>query len=50
MSNQARPIDWQCAHCGSSDANQFTRDGHSRRSLETCMDYRLHDMALHATS
>src|SRR5437588_5778185 len=35
ISSQARPIDWQCAHCGSSDANQFIRDGHYRRSLET---------------
>jgi len=35
MSSQARPIDWQCACCGCSDANQFTRDGHYRRSLET---------------
>jgi hypothetical protein len=35
MSSQARPIDWRCAHCGCTDANQFTRDGHYRRSLET---------------
>src|SRR2546421_115149 len=35
ISSQARPIDWQCAHCGCTDANQFTRDGHYRRSLET---------------
>ena len=35
ISSQARPIDWQCAHCGCSDANQFIRDGHYRRSLET---------------
>jgi hypothetical protein len=35
VSSQARPIDWHCAHCGCSDANQFTRDGHYRRSLET---------------
>jgi hypothetical protein len=28
-------FDWQCAHYGGSDANQFTRDGHYRRSLET---------------
>ncbi len=35
MSSQARPIDWQCVHCGCTDANQFTRDGHYRRSLET---------------
>ena len=35
VSTRARPIDWQCAHCGSNDANQFTRDGHYRRTLET---------------
>ena len=35
VSSQARPIDWHCVHCGCSDANQFTRDGHYRRSLET---------------
>jgi putative transposase len=35
VSSQARPIDWRCAHCGCTDANQFTRDGHYRRSLET---------------
>src|SRR5437588_5968922 len=35
ISSQARPIDWQCACCGCTDANQFTRDGHYRRSLET---------------
>jgi putative transposase len=35
ISNKARPIDWQCAHCGCSDANQFIRDGHYRPSLET---------------
>src|SRR6266513_2087688 len=35
VSGQAREIDWQCAACGSRDANQFTRDGHYRRDLET---------------
>jgi hypothetical protein len=35
VSSQPRPIDWQCAHCGCTDANQFTRDGHYRRQLET---------------
>jgi transposase-like protein len=30
-----RAIDWQCAGCGCADANQFTRDGHYRRTLET---------------
>jgi hypothetical protein len=34
-SAQAREIDWQCGHCGCQDANQFTRDGHYRRGLET---------------
>jgi len=32
ITSQPRPIDWQC---GCTDANQFTRDGHYRRSLET---------------
>jgi len=35
VSGQAREIDWQCASCGSRDANQFTRDGHYRREMET---------------
>jgi Transposase, Mutator family len=35
VSGQEREIDWQCGHCGCRDANQFTRDGHYRRSLET---------------
>jgi hypothetical protein len=35
VSSQPRPIDWQCGHCGCTDANQFTRDGHYCRSLET---------------
>src|SRR5437764_15078071 len=35
LSSQPHPIDWHCASCGCSDANQFTRDGHYRRSLET---------------
>jgi len=35
VSGQAREIEWQCGHCGCRDANQFTRDGHDRRSLET---------------
>ena len=30
-----RSIDWQCANCGCSDANQFTRDGQDLRNLET---------------
>lgn len=32
---QPREIDWQCGSCGCHDANQFTRDGHSRRRLQT---------------
>jgi putative transposase len=35
VSSAQRSIDWQCARCGCSDANQFTRDGHYRRNLET---------------
>jgi len=35
VSGQAREIEWQCGNCGSGDANQFTRDGHYRRALET---------------
>jgi len=32
VSGQVCEIDWQCGHCGCRDANQFTRDGHYRRS------------------
>ena len=35
VSGQVREIDWQCGQCGCRDANQFTRDGHYRRALET---------------
>ena len=35
VSRTERPIDWQCVHCGCLDANQFTRDGHYRRNVET---------------
>jgi putative transposase len=35
ISSQTREIDWKCGACGCSDANQFTRDGHYRRNLET---------------
>lgn len=35
VSGHAHEIDWQCVHCGCRDANQFTRDGHYRRALET---------------
>lgn len=33
--SQARESDWKCGHCGCSDANQFIRDGHYRRELQT---------------
>lgn len=35
ISPQERPIDWQCGHCGCTDANCFIRDGHYRRQLAT---------------
>jgi putative transposase len=35
VQSQERQIDWQCGHCGCQDANQFSRDGHYRRGLET---------------
>ena len=35
ISSTARTIDWQCASCGCTDANQFTRDGQYRTNLET---------------
>jgi putative transposase len=35
VSSQVQEIDWQCGYCGCRDANQFTRDGHYRRSLQT---------------
>jgi hypothetical protein len=35
VSPEVREIDWYCGHCGCRDANQFTRDGHYRRALET---------------
>jgi putative transposase len=35
ITSQPCLIDWQCAQCGCTDANQFTRNGHYRRSLET---------------
>ncbi len=35
VSGQAREIDWPCGECGCRDANQFTREGHYRRALET---------------
>jgi putative transposase len=35
VSGQVRESDWQCGFCGCRDANQFIRDGHYRRALET---------------
>jgi len=35
ISSQKREIDWKCRYCGCEDANQFTRDGHYKRNLET---------------
>lgn len=35
ISSQERLSDWTCGHCGCQDANQFLRDGHYRRNLET---------------
>jgi putative transposase len=32
---QAREINWKCGNCGCTDANQFIRDGHYRRELQT---------------
>jgi putative transposase len=39
VSDQPRQVDWKCGHCGCQDANQFTRDGHYLRSLETKLGY-----------
>ncbi len=33
--SQPHQIEWRCGHCGCQDANQFLRDGHYRRNLET---------------
>jgi putative transposase len=35
ISSQKREIEWTCAYCGCQDANQFMRDGHYKRGLET---------------
>lgn len=35
ISGQGRLSDWACGHCGCRDADQFPRDGHSRRDLCT---------------
>jgi hypothetical protein len=35
ISGQPRTTDWVCCQCGCADAQQFTRDGHYRRGLQT---------------
>jgi len=35
VGTEPRLIDWQCGNYGCDDANEFTRDGHYQRSLET---------------
>ena len=35
ISGQPREVGWVCGHCGCADTQQFTRDGHYRRSLQT---------------
>jgi putative transposase len=35
VGEQLHEIDWKCGHCGCHNANQFTRDGHYQRTLET---------------
>lgn len=35
ISSQERKVEWRCGHCGCQDANQFLRDGHYQRNLET---------------
>ncbi len=35
ISGEPRVSDWVCGQCGCQDAQQFTRDGHYRRSLQT---------------
>jgi len=39
VSDQPRTINWQCGHCGCQNANQFTRDGHYRRTLDTTLGH-----------
>src|SRR5438270_10321841 len=34
-SGQPREVDWVCGQCSCADAQDFTRDGHYRRSLQT---------------
>ncbi len=38
-----RESDWTCGYCGCQDANQFTRDGHYKRNLETAYGH-IHDL------
>lgn len=35
ISSHPHRAEWRCGHCGCQDANQFLRDGHYRRNLET---------------
>jgi hypothetical protein len=35
ISSQPRQREWKCGYCGCQDANQFLRDGHYLRNLET---------------
>ena len=35
ISSHPHQTEWRCGHCGCQDANQFLRDGHYRRNLET---------------
>ena len=35
IGSQPHQTEWRCGHCGCQDANQFLRDGHYRRNLET---------------
>jgi putative transposase len=35
VSEQPRTMNWKCGQCGCQDANQFTRDGHYQRTVET---------------
>lgn len=42
ISSQPREINWKCGNCGCQDANQFTRDGHYKRDLETAWGHIQH--------
>ncbi len=35
VSRKSRKVNWACGHCGCRDANQFSRDGHYLRALDT---------------